>query len=189
MKLVFAIPFRARPPKRFADAIRAEFPECAIIISQPANTTRVRGADVTISHLNTTLTGEERNLYYANAIMRPLCEKAATMGDLVVYLHDNVTPTTADILALVNIVERMPGMQFASAQPLFVPSENGSLRIADYPSRFVVWRAATMMQWMTEFTAQDMKGFRSSMQVIMDRMKAASLVEGVAWTWEMEITV
>lgn len=189
MTIVFAVAYRARAPKGFADKLRALVPGSLVCASQSATNTAVKGADKTIFHLNTSLTGAERTVYYGNNILIPLMQAAQPMGDVVFQLHDTVIPEAAKVQELILLLERVPSLNFASAQPVMGVDVGGQHIVLDWSGRFVAWRSSTLLQWMATFAIEDFPNAQSTMQVVMKRIRAAGAAEEVGWTWRMDMTV
>lgn len=191
MNVVFAVPYSKRAPKGFADKLRALVPGSLVCSSQSATATSVKGADKTIFHLNApeVLKGRERTLYWGNNILIPLMAAAQPMGDIVFLLHETVKPDAEKVNELCLLIERVPSLNFASAQPVMVRDFGGNLVVGDWSSRFVAWRSSTLLSWMTPFTIEDFPNFESTMQVVMKRIASEGGIEEVGWTWRMDMTV
>lgn len=189
MSTVVAIAYRKRPPKGYGDTLRALVPGAHILSSQPANSTAVRGPDTRIFHLPTTSLppGPARNRFYSNEIWLPMMREAITHGDIVLTLHDDVIVTKEQVANLINLVERIPQLVFASAAPRTIPMPDGTRIPSDWTDRCVAWRSTAVSPLLQIFTEAEMgEKAESNMQAIMARILAAGGTEA-SWIWMNEI--
>jgi hypothetical protein len=188
MKLTLAASFRAQPTAEDVERIRGMAPECKLIATIPSDAQPIDGIDDSIYHLNRYVLGVEKTLYYGNQILLPLVAKAIQEGGIMAILHADCTVRWKDAKRLITIIDRIPSIVFASAAPRTGLIPGTGPVILDYPDRFVVWRAETMAAYHAPFTMEEaLTGF-STMQIIMERIKASGL-DATSWLWDMNAPV
>lgn len=188
MNPVLAVPFRSNPSAQDVARFRGMCPGMKFIASLPP-TADEELFDNHIFHVPRHVTGIEKTLYYGNRVMRPLMERAVTLGDVVILMHDDITIATADLQILLTFIERIPTLQFASGQPRtgLIPGQ-GSV-VLDNPDRFMAWRSSSAMHWLEPFATEDAKGGESTMDIVMRRMSNEGLSEGTDWIWFNDMPV
>jgi hypothetical protein len=186
-QIVIAVPYRKRPPRGYGDTLRALSLGAKIVSSQPVNSTAVKGPDHRVFHIPTNLPpSPARNLYYGNNIMRPLLDEAQKHGDYVVYLHDDVRPTTEQIATLIQTLDRMPDLIFASAAPRMMFMPDVGMVPSDWPDRCVIWRVSMMAEYLGPFTTEEGANGEATMRMVMNRILAAGHTE-TSWAWHYEM--